>query len=136
MDRSPSSNNHYIPGMCNINIKEIRRRRTIGHIGLACSTIGIFTLLLFRAPFSMQLLITIPIFIATLSYLQAKKSFCVAYAFSGKQHTTGSVAQSIEDKKAKKTDNLRAKMIVALALIITITITTGVCFALTLILSA
>lgn len=46
---------NYIPGVCNINPVEIRRRRQAGHIGLVLSVVVIVGLIALHAPWYLRL---------------------------------------------------------------------------------
>ena len=45
---------NYIPGVCNINPVEIRRRRQAGHIGLVLSVVVIVGLIALHAPWYLR----------------------------------------------------------------------------------
>jgi predicted nucleic acid-binding Zn ribbon protein len=112
----------YIPGICNINPKEVKRRRTIGIIGLLM-VVAIATLLIFlNVPAGFRLVIFIPAFIMATGFLQAKAKFCVGFASAGMQHT-GDESRNVEDKEALKLDKKRAKKINIQALIIAVIVT-------------
>jgi hypothetical protein len=55
-----NSENHYIPGACNMGKAEIKRRKMAGWSGLVLTAITIALLLWFNAPHSMRLAVFIP----------------------------------------------------------------------------
>jgi uncharacterized membrane protein len=112
----------YIPGICNINPKEVRRRRTIGIIGLVAVVViaGLSSAL--NVPLVLRVVIFIPAFIMATGFIQAKTKFCIGYASAGMQHT-GDESRHIEDERAVQLDKQRAKKINIQAFFIAATIT-------------
>ena len=100
----------YIPGVCNINQDEIRKRRKIGLIGLGALVVSLAGLLLLHVPALVMLLLFLPAFLMAVGLLQAKNKFCVAYAAAGMRHT-GQLAEKINDNDAAARDKRRARSI-------------------------
>jgi len=100
----------YIPGVCNINPAEIRRRKNIGFMGLG--TLVVLGALLFsiKALPIVWLVVFVPSFIMATGFLQAKYRFCVGYASAGMQHA-GESAAKIENQDAMVQDQRRARQI-------------------------
>lgn len=112
----------YIPGVCNINPKEVRRRRTIGIVGLL-SVVAVAALLIsLNLPAAFRLIVFIPAFIMATGFIQARTRFCVGFASAGMQHT-GDETRKVEDKDALRLDKARAKKINIQALLIAIIVT-------------
>jgi hypothetical protein len=81
---SPSEENfEYVPGVCNIGIREIRRRQLVGGIGLFLT---ISTILSFYHQHSSRMArfgTFLPALVMSIGYLQARKKFCLGFGFSG-----------------------------------------------------
>lgn len=100
----------YTPGVCNINVSEIRRRRKIGFIGLVSLLILLAVLFILKLPPFIWATAFIPGFLMATGFLQAKHKFCVGYAAAGMRHTATD-AEKITDKNAISLDKQRAKSI-------------------------
>lgn len=96
--------------MCNINPAEIRRRRLVGHVGLAVTLVCIAVALATQSEWYVRLLLFVPAFITATGYLQAREKFCVAFAGAGQQHADEKIVK-ITDKAALSADSLKARMI-------------------------
>lgn len=119
---------NYIPGMCNINPAEIKRRRQSGYFGLAVAATGLGIFLYLQASWPYFLVLFIPLFVGALGLLQARSKFCVAFASAGKQHADNeSDIASITDTEAKRIDQLKARTIYLKALVISLPITAVLC---------
>ncbi len=118
--------NEYVPGVCNINIAEIKSRRTAGHIGLALTLVIGVVLIALDANRYVRLILFIPIFIAAIGYLQARNKFCVGYGSAGMQNASegSDVAASVEESSAKHADKSRAQKMNLQAVGIAIIVTT------------
>lgn len=119
--KDQSSN--YVPGVCNINYAEIRKRRSIGFIGLAALLVVLTFLSILKAPAIVWTITFLPAFLMTTGFLQAKNKFCVGYAAAGMRHTAKD-AEKVEDDGAVATDKQRARrmnlQVVIVALLITV----------------
>lgn len=73
----------YIPGTCNIGKGEIRRRQSVGLIGLLISISFLLTFNAVDAPPIIRLGIFFPLFVASIGFVQARSKFCLAYGFAG-----------------------------------------------------
>jgi hypothetical protein len=114
----------YIPGVCNINREEIRRRRLVGVIGLI-STAGLFGLLeLFHSSDTARLSLFVPAYVGAIGFLQAANHFCTGYGSRGLQNATeGSQAPSeVTDGKALAKDRRRVAQINLQAAVIAIVV--------------
>jgi hypothetical protein len=118
-----SESNTYIPGVCNINYAEIRKRRNIGLTGLAALLALLGVLFILKAPGIIWGLTFVPAFLMTTGFLQAKNKFCVGYAAAGMRHT-GDKAEKVDDREAINKDKQRARSMnlqaVLIALVISI----------------
>lgn len=111
---------NYVPGVCNINPLEVRRRRLSGHFGLAITIIMITVIAISHVSWLLRMIIIIPAFVAAIGYLQAQNKFCVGYAAAKQHHAddgavvhiTNSEALALDAKK-RRTMNLQATIIAA-----------------------
>ena len=100
----------YIPGVCNINPVEIRKRRMAGRVGVVITVVLSIALLALREPWYLSLLVFFPAFMAATGYLQAHNHFCVGFASAGKQNADkGGQAEIITDKKALALDKKKTQ---------------------------
>lgn len=122
-----SEPSNYIPGICNINHAEIKRRRQAGHIGLFLSVVLLIIIIAFHTPWTYRIVILLPVYVAAIGYLQAKNKFCVGYAGSGKQHADDGDVEAIAETSALDADKLRARTMNLQAFIIAAIVTILVC---------
>ncbi len=117
--------NEYVPGVCNINIAEIKSRRTAGHIGLALTLVIGVVLIALDANRYARFILFIPIFIAAIGYLQARNKFCVGYGSAGMQRTDeqSHEATTVTDASAVTADKARARNLNLQAFTIAIVVT-------------
>ncbi len=73
----------YIPGVCNIGVREIRRRQLVGGIGLFLTISTIFGFYHQHASQLARLGTFLPALVMSIGYLQARKKFCLAFGLSG-----------------------------------------------------
>lgn len=105
------SETNYVPGICNINPAEIKKRQLAGHMGLVASILFVTLALFAGLDWYVRLLIFIPAFVAATGYLQAKNKFCVGYAGAGKQHADDGSIESITSDTALQADKRKAQTI-------------------------
>ncbi len=96
----------YVPGVCNIGPWEIRRRRTFALVGFAAAIVLFVALVAVGAPPIARLLVLLPAWGGTFSWLQARRRFCGAYAMAGiTNFADGEVGrQSVADPAAHRAD--------------------------------
>lgn len=73
----------YSPGLCNIGVDEIRRRRLAGWVGAAGASIMWLGLVASNAPPAWYLAIFLPAIIGATGFVQAASRFCFYFGFSG-----------------------------------------------------
>ena len=73
----------YTPGKCNIGLREIRRRKLTGGIGLFLTIITIFSFYHQHSSRIARFGTFLPALIMSIGYLQARKKFCFAFGLSG-----------------------------------------------------
>src|SRR5437879_5717519 len=91
---------HYIPGVCNINPVEIRKRRVTGHIGLAITIILVALAISMHVSWMFRIIVIIPAFLSAIGYLQARNKFCVSFAAAKQQNADSGEIVEITDKQA------------------------------------
>jgi len=100
----------YIPGMCNINQSEIKKRRLVGFVGFGVLVVAMVLFFVFDLPQWSRAILFVPAFVMATGFLQARNKFCVGFAGAGMQHTNEST-EKIEDENAKKADAKKARQI-------------------------
>lgn len=120
---SNATTSNYVPGVCNINTAEIKRRRAGGHIGLAAFVALFIGLVVLDANNYFRLVLLAPALLAATGYLQAKNKFCVGYAGAGMQHADEDDAAVKVAAAAAAKDARRAKQINRQAFIVAILVT-------------
>lgn len=118
-----ATKSNYIPGMCNINPKEVAQRRMIGNIGLIATLVLTVLFVCFGITWPFRLIIFIPAFLAATGYLQARNKFCVGYAGANQHHADDGEVVTISDKDALAADKKKARTINLQALGIALLIT-------------
>ena len=73
----------YIPGSCNIGVREIRRRQLVGGIGLFLTISTILGFYHQHASHLARFGTFLPAVVMFMGYLQARKKFCLAFGLSG-----------------------------------------------------
>ena len=77
------SDAEYIPGSCNIGIREVRRRQLVGGIGLFLTISTILSLYRQHGTYLARLGVFLPAVVMSMGYLQGRKKFCLAFGLSG-----------------------------------------------------
>ena len=113
----------YQPGVCNIGPAEIARRRRSGHVGLVATVVLLLVLVVVGAPPLVRLLLILPAGVAASGYLQAAFKFCAGFASQG-IFNFGPLGQTetIADASARRSDQARARQILAASLAVGIAI--------------
>ena len=104
---------HYIPGMCNINPKEISARRKTMYLGIISGIISLISLIYVNTHPIFGLSMFVPAWIGAIGYLQAKNRFCVAYAAEGKFNTSDDFGKTtkVSADEDKRKDKAKARRI-------------------------
>ena len=74
---------YYIPGTCNIGLREIRRRQLVGGIGLFLTISTILGFYHQHASHLARFGTFLPAVVMFMGYLQARKKFCLAFGLAG-----------------------------------------------------
>lgn len=127
MATKAKTNTNYIPGVCNINPQEIRKRQLSGHFGLALTIIFIAVIIILHVSWYLRIIVLIPAFIAAIGYLQAHNKFCVSYASAKQQHADDGDIVAITDKDALALDKRKTRQMNLQATIIAAALTAIIC---------
>jgi hypothetical protein len=73
----------YVPGVCNIGPWEIRRRRTFAITAFVGAVVLFAFLVAVGVPGWTRIVVFAPLFGGAVSWLQARRRFCVAFAMGG-----------------------------------------------------
>ncbi len=80
---APAPADGYVPGACNIGPWEIRRRRVSAIVAFVVAAALFAALLAVGAPAWIRLALIAPLWGGMISWLQARRHFCVAFAMGG-----------------------------------------------------
>lgn len=83
MTISPAPGGDYVAGACNIGPWEIRRRRLTAIAAFGAAAVLFAVLVAIGAPSWTRLVLLLPLWGGAISWLQARRHFCVAYAMGG-----------------------------------------------------
>lgn len=122
-----TAKSNYIPGVCNINPWEIKRRRMTGHIGLVLTIVLAAIALIMHVNWVFRTVIIIPAFISAIGYLQARNKFCVGFASAKQQHADDGEVVEITDKEALAKDKQKTRSMNLQATIIAAAVTAIIC---------
>ncbi|HEX9044097.1 MAG TPA: hypothetical protein VF802_03635 [Candidatus Limnocylindrales bacterium] len=105
----------YRPGACNIGQSEVARRRAFGIAGLVVSVSFAVILLLVGAPPLERALVVAPLYGSFIGFYQARRRFCVRFAFAGMSNfgAPGGGAR-VADTAARRADRRAALQMVAI----------------------
>ncbi len=78
-----TTNDKYIPGVCNIGPAEIKRRRQSGWFGLGATLLLWLAFFVFHVPTAWRLFLFFPAFLSAEGFLQAAFHFCAGFAMQG-----------------------------------------------------
>jgi hypothetical protein len=114
----------YVPGVCNIGAWEIRRRRRFAYLGFAVSVILFLVLVAIGAPAWTRLLVFFPLAGALVSWFQARRRFCVAFAVGGISNFTDTDdgRERIDDDEAHRADIATVRRMVRDAILVALPI--------------
>jgi hypothetical protein len=105
----------YIPGVCNIDKREVGRRTNLAIAGVVIFCVLTVILYYYSLDVNWRLLLFIPAFMIAYGYLQARMQFCVSYGFRGESKFAG---KRVKRSEHVETDRKRAVRILVYALII------------------
>ncbi|HEY4190568.1 MAG TPA: hypothetical protein VGM28_09120 [Candidatus Limnocylindrales bacterium] len=115
----------YAPGACNIGPWEIRRRRRSAIVGYAIAAAILAALIVMGVPVMVRALVLFPIWGATVSWLQARRQFCVGFAVARLSNFTDGEAGRLQvtDEAAHRADMRMVRRMVFDAFVIAVAAT-------------
>jgi hypothetical protein len=122
-----ATSTNYIPGVCNINPQEIRKRRLSGHVGLALTIVLAVAAIVLNVKWYFRIIIILPAFMSAIGYLQARNKFCVGFASAKQQNADGDDIVKITDQDALKKDSQKVRSMNLQAIIIAALVTAMIC---------
>ena len=116
----------YQPGACNIDGREITRRRAFGVASVAVAIILGVVLVAVEAPTLARAIVLLPLFAGLVSLEEARRRFCGLFAYLGIRSVIGSdTTERVVDTTAKAADRAAARWLVAYCGAIAVAITAG-----------
>ena len=104
----------YRPGVCNIDGREIARRRRFGVASVAGAIVLGVGLVAIDAPALARGIVVLPLWAGFISLEEARRRFCGAFALLGIRSVIGSDAtERVTDATAKAADRAAARWLVA-----------------------
>lgn len=118
--RSMSTNNRYIPGVCNIGPAEIRMRRVSGYVGLGITIVLLVLFYLVPTNSLWRLVVFLPAVLAASGFLQAQLHFCARFGMSGLFNFGDDIRhhESVDQVAYRKKDQQKALTIIAGSVVI------------------
>jgi len=116
----------YQPGACNIDGREIARRRAFGVASVAGAIILSAVLVAVDAPTLARAIVVLPLFAGLVSLEVARRRFCGLFAYLGIRSVVGSDStERVMDTTATAADRAAARWLVAYCGAIAVAITAG-----------
>jgi hypothetical protein len=111
--------NEYIPGVCNIGKREIRRRREGGYAGLVLMLLLLVALELFHVPRGWRFMLFFPAALTAVSFLQSGLKFCVNFGMRG-VYNFGKLGKTyrVERQEDLKKDRAKATRMIVIGMVI------------------
>jgi hypothetical protein len=102
----------YVPGVCNIGVAEVTRRRNAGWVGLAITVVAFVVLLWTDVNQRWGLLLFLPAMVSASGFLQAHFRFCAGFSRAG-VFNFGAVGETnaVSDEDARAKDRRRGSQI-------------------------
>jgi hypothetical protein len=112
----------YVPGACNIGPWEIRRRRASAIAAFVAAALLFVLLVVIDAPPWTRIVLIAPAWGGAISWLQARRHFCVAYAMGGLSNFGGGEAtrQAVVDPLQRALDRRATTLLVRDAFLVAV----------------
>lgn len=116
--------NKYVPGVCNIGIEEIKRRKQVGWIGLI-TTVVLWTLFIkLDIPSVWQLTLFFPAIMSATGFLQAYMHFCAYFGFASLFNFSDlGKTDTVQQAEFRTKDRRRAWQIIIYSILIGLVVT-------------
>jgi hypothetical protein len=124
---STTSQNVYIPGVCNIGPAEIRNRRQSGIVGLIVTVVFIAAAVIFQIWWPWRLFVFVPAALGATGFLQSALHFCVKFGTQGLFNLDNAVGQTeaVHETEYRRKDQRKAIIIVVGSVLIAAVIAVG-----------
>jgi hypothetical protein len=108
-----TTDDKYIPGVCNIGPAEIKRRRRSGWFGLGVTILLWLAFLVFRVPAPWRLTLFFPAFLSAEGFLQAALHFCAGFGMQGVFNFGSELGktETVEQAEFRRKDQRKALLI-------------------------
>ena len=108
-----TTNDKYIPGVCNIGPAEIKKRRQSGWFGLGATILLWMAFWFFRVPAPWRLTLFFPAFLSAEGFLQAAFHFCAGFGMQGVFNFGSEVGktETVEQAEFRRKDQRKALLI-------------------------
>jgi len=114
----------YQPGVCNIDGREIAKRRTFGVVSIAGAIVLGALLVSVEAPALARAIVVLPLGAGLVSLEEARRRFCSAFAYLGIRSVIGTDStERVTDAAAQHADRAAARRMVAYCGTIAVAIT-------------
>jgi len=115
--------NQYVPGVCNLGLAEIKRRKQAGWIGLAATGVLWGALIYLNADSAWRLLLFLPAMMSAIGFLQAYMHFCAYFGFAA-LFNFGDVGKTdtVQQAEFRAQDRRKAWQIIIYSMLIGITV--------------
>ena len=108
-----TTDDKYIPGVCNIGPAEIKRRRRSGWFGLGVTILLWLAFWVFGVPAAWRLLLFFPAFLSAEGFLQAALHFCAGFGMKGVFNFGSELGktETVEQAEFRRKDQRKALLI-------------------------
>jgi len=119
-----TTNQEYVPGVCNIGPAEIARRQRSGWVGAGATIVLWAAFWLLHVPAPWRLLLFFPAALAATGFLQAAMHFCAAFGMRGVFNFGPNIGKtdSVEQAEFRQKDQQKARQIVLYSALIGIVV--------------
>ncbi len=110
----------YVPGVCNIGKREIKRRKQAGWAGLVITVILLGLLIYFDMTRPWRLVTFIPAMMMAIGFLQARMHFCAYFGMHGVFNFSPDIGKTdtVEQAEFRSMDRRKSWQIIAYSAII------------------
>jgi hypothetical protein len=108
-----TTDDKYIPGVCNIGPAEIKRRRRSGWFGFGVTILLWLAFWVFGVPAAWRLLLFVPAFLSAEGFLQAALHFCAGFGMKGVFNFGSELGKTemVEQAEFRRKDQRKALLI-------------------------
>ena len=119
-----STQNQYIPGVCNIGPAEIKKRKQAGWIGLIATVMFWVLFIWFDIPRVWKFTLFFPAMMSAVGFLQAYMHFCVYFGFASLFNFSNvGKTDTVQQAEFRAKDRRKAWQIIIYAILIGLVVT-------------